>query len=92
MDGSNFTGIAPVVSKDNPDVPERSREQAEFTVKKNQETTAERVKDYRRMKLRRRVYQDPSMFRKLVAIEASPVYNMRGEVSLAVASSGIGEI
>lgn len=44
------------------------------------QTTAQAMKDIRKAKLRRQVLADPSLAQKLVAVEASPVYNSRGEL------------
>lgn len=52
-------------------------------------TLANEMKNIRKAKLARQVYADPSMAGKLVAMEASPTYNAKGEVLQAV-SSGLG--
>ncbi|WP_461209201.1 hypothetical protein [Desulfocurvus sp. DL9XJH121] len=46
----------------------------------SKQTMAEAMKDVRKARLRRQVYADPSLAQKLVAVEASPVYNSRGEL------------
>lgn len=54
-----------------------------------QSSLSDQMKDVRRQRLRRKVLQDPSLARKLVATEASPVYNARGELIQAL---GGGEL
>lgn len=52
-------------------------------------TDAEMMKDIRKARLQRKVLQDPSLAGKLVATEASPVYNARGEVVQALTTTGM---
>lgn len=49
----------------------------------------EQMKDIQKAKLRRRVMEDPSLARKLVAMEASPIYNERAALIQAVAVSSV---
>ena len=66
-------------------------------VKKVQETAeghedkqsfSDEMKGIRKQRLQRQVFEDPSMAGKLVATEASPVYNAKGELIQAVTGSG----
>ncbi len=51
---------------------------------------ANQMKSIKKARLHRMVYQDPSLARKLVATEASPVYNAKGEIIQAVSSMDFG--
>ncbi|TVM20042.1 hypothetical protein DPQ33_00435 [Oceanidesulfovibrio indonesiensis] len=51
---------------------------------------ADQMKSIKKARLHRMVYQDPSLARKLVATEASPVYNAKGEIIQAVSSMNFG--
>lgn len=51
---------------------------------------ANQMKSIKKARLHRMVYQDPSLARKLVATEASPVYNAKGEIIQAVSSMNFG--
>ncbi|NJB67823.1 HD-like signal output (HDOD) protein [Desulfobaculum xiamenense] len=64
-------------------VNDASREWPVAPVRKGQ-TLAEAMKNIQRARLSRKVYADPAMAGKLVAIEASPVYNSRGELIQSV--------
>lgn len=57
---------------------------------RDRESLANEMKTIRKARLRRQVLQDPSLARKLVATEASPVYNARGDLIQSVASGGLG--
>lgn len=48
--------------------------------------TANEWKNIRKARLQRMVMQDPSLAGKLVATEASPVYNAKGDLIQAVSS------
>lgn len=52
---------------------------------------ANEMKDIRKARLQRQVMADPSLAGKLVATEASPTYNAKGEVIQAL-SSNLGEV
>lgn len=56
-----------------------------FTIDR-QESLADSMKDIRKRSLQRKVLADPQMATKLIAIEASPVYNSRGELIPSVGS------
>ncbi|MFK4766106.1 hypothetical protein ACI3L3_15165 [Desulfobaculum sp. SPO524] len=45
-----------------------------------QKSLANSMKDIQKAKLQREVYADPGMAARLIAIEASPVYNSKGEL------------
>ncbi|MBG0775466.1 MAG: hypothetical protein H0S85_03425 [Desulfovibrionaceae bacterium] len=47
---------------------------------------ANQMKDVRKQRLRRMVMQDPSLAKRLVAAEASPVYNAKGELIQSLGS------
>ena len=51
---------------------------------------ANQMKAIKKARLHRMVYQDPSLARKLVATEASPAYNAKGEIIQAVSSVDLG--
>jgi HD-like signal output (HDOD) protein len=48
---------------------------------------AQTMKNIRKAHLRRQVLADPTMAQKLVAVEASPVYNSRGELIQSVGTT-----
>lgn len=52
---------------------------------------ANEMKDIHKARLRRQVMADPSLAGKLVATEASPMYNARGEVIQAI-STNLGAV
>jgi HD-like signal output (HDOD) protein len=52
---------------------------------------AEEMKNIRKMRLSRKVLQDPSLASKLVVAQNSPVYNMRGEL-LQTVSTALGNV
>lgn len=52
---------------------------------------AEQMKNIRKGRLNRQVYEDPSLASKLVATKASPVYNASGALIQAV-SSNLGNV
>ena len=52
------------------------------------ETMAQAMKDVSKARLRRQIYADPSLAQKLVAVEASPVYNSKGELIQSLGNSG----
>ena len=54
---------------------------------KDRESMAQTMKDIRKARLRRQVLADPTMAQKLVAVEASPVYNSRGELIQSVGTT-----
>ncbi len=51
------------------------------------QSLANDLKNLRRKRLQRKIYQDPNMVKELVRLEASPVYNARGEVIQAVTTN-----
>ncbi|QJT08904.1 hypothetical protein [Oceanidesulfovibrio marinus] len=51
---------------------------------------AEQMKAIKKARLQRMVYQDPGLAKQLVATEASPVYNAKGEIIQAVSSMDLG--
>lgn len=53
-----------------------------------QDSLNDSMKEIRKARLRRRVLSDPSLAQKLVAIEASPVYNSKGELIQSLGFSG----
>ena len=61
------------------------------TNKGSGESLAEQMKNIKKAKLRRMAMQDPSLHKKLVATEASPVYNTSGNVIAAV-STTLGQV
>jgi hypothetical protein len=52
----------------------------------NEDSMANQMKDVRKQRLRRMVMQDPSLAKRLVAAEASPVYNAKGELIQSLGS------
>jgi hypothetical protein len=50
---------------------------------------ANEMKQIRKARLHRQAFQDPSLYRKLVAAEASPVYNAKGEVIQALSTQSL---
>ena len=54
----------------------------------DQESLNDSMKEIRKAKLRRRVLADPSLAQKLVAVEASPVYNSKGELIPSLGYNG----
>lgn len=46
------------------------------------------MKEIRKAKLRRQVFSDPALAQKLVAVEASPTYNSRGELIQSLGFNG----
>jgi HD-like signal output (HDOD) protein len=52
--------------------------------KDNEQSNAEYMKNIRKKKLEREMFADPSVAKKLVQAEASPVYNARGEILQSV--------
>lgn len=54
----------------------------------DRESLAQTMKDVRKARLRRQVLADPTMAQKLVAVEASPVYNSKGELIQSVGHVG----
>jgi HD-like signal output (HDOD) protein len=63
-------------------------EPVDLQARQEQETQADFMKDIRKKKLQREVYADPTLARELVKVEASPVYNARGELIQAVDNVG----
>ncbi|MDK2957677.1 MAG: hypothetical protein PWQ57_3175 [Desulfovibrionales bacterium] len=63
-------------------------EPVDLPARQEQESQADFIKDIRKRKLRREVYADPSLAMKLVKVEASPVYNAKGELIQAIDSVG----
>jgi len=53
-----------------------------------QESLNDTMKEIRKAKLHRRVLSDPSLAQKLVAVEASPVYNSKGELIPSLGFNG----
>ena len=51
------------------------------------ESLVQQMKAFKKAKLNREVLADPSLIRKLVAVEASPVYNAKAELIPTVATS-----
>ena len=60
---------------------------AQVSPARDKENLANSMKTLQRQKLRRKAFADPSLFRELVKIESSPVYNASGELIQAVTSS-----
>ncbi len=48
---------------------------------------ADEMKNIRKQRLRRQVFEDVKMAGKLVAVEASPVYNAKGQLIQALGSN-----
>ena len=48
---------------------------------------ADEMKNIRKQRLRRQVFEDVKMAGKLVAVEASPVYNAKGQLIQALGNS-----
>ncbi|THB69973.1 MAG: hypothetical protein D6E12_03550 [Desulfovibrio sp.] len=50
---------------------------------------ANEMKQIRKARLQRQVMQDPSLARKLVSVEASPLYNASGDLIQAVSGGSV---
>jgi len=48
---------------------------------------ADEMKDIRKQRLRRQVFEDAKLAGKLVAVEASPVYNAKGQLIQTLGNS-----
>ncbi len=51
------------------------------------ESAADDMKNIRKQRMQRKVFEDPSMAGKMVATEASPVYNAKGDLIQALSST-----
>lgn len=64
-------------------------EKLDVESKPREDNLANEMKDIRKARLQRKVFQDPSLANKLVATENSPVYNTKGTVIQALSTMGI---
>lgn len=56
----------------------------------NRRDVADEMKDIKRARLARKVFQDPAMARKLMVAESSPVYNAKGTLIQSVTNLDVG--
>ncbi len=68
-----------------------SGEKIQAPAKNSGNSLANEMKQIRKARLHRQALQDPSLHGKLVATEASPVYNAKGEMIQAL-SANLGDI
>ncbi len=68
-----------------------SIDQIQAPDKNSGNSLANEMKQIRKARLHRQALQDPSLHGKLVATEASPVYNAKGEVIQAL-SANLGDV
>ncbi len=69
-------------------IPSMQKVQATAEGHEDKKSFSEEMKGIRKQRLQRQVFEDPSMASKLVATEASPVYNAKGEIIQAVSDAG----
>jgi DNA-binding IclR family transcriptional regulator len=68
-----------------------SDDKVQALTKNSGNSLANEMKQIRKARLHRQALQDPSLHGKLVATEASPVYNAKGEVIQAL-SANLGDV
>lgn len=71
-------GVAPIINKVKPAAEGNGGESA-----------ADDMKNIRKQRMQRKVFEDPSMAGKMVATEASPVYNAKGDLIQALSSTDV---